>query len=72
MLNIITSKPMVTTINSEKANQPSIMAVVPTPLSTLPFPKSCAMMEAATEAVCCQRTETRTKIEAMKMMASAI
>lgn len=30
------------------------------------------MMEAATEAVCCQRTETRTKIEAMKIIARAI
>lgn len=48
------------------------MAVVPTPDRTLPFPKSCAMMEAATEAVCCQSTETRTKIEAMKIMARAI
>jgi len=47
------------------------MADVPTPASTLPLAKSCAMMLAATEAVCCQRTETRTKMEAMKMMASA-
>ena len=30
------------------------------------------MIEAATDAVCCQRTETRTKIEAMNMIASAI
>lgn len=30
------------------------------------------MIDAATEAVCCQRTETRTKIDAMKMIASAI
>jgi hypothetical protein len=68
----MTSKPIVTMINSVKLNQPKTMAVVPTPLLTLPLPRSWAMMEAATEAVCCQRTETRTKIEAMKMMASAI
>lgn len=48
------------------------MALVPTPDLTEPFPKSCAMTEAATEAVCCQSTETRTKMEAMKMMARAI
>jgi hypothetical protein len=59
-------------INNAKLNQPSTMAVVPTPLFTLPFPRSCAMIEAATEAVCCQRTETSTKIEAMKIIASAI
>lgn len=47
------------------------MAVVPTPLFTDPFPKSWAITLAATEAVCCHSTETRTKIEAMKMMARA-
>jgi hypothetical protein len=62
----------VTIISSEKLNQPSTMAVVPTPLSTLPLPRSCAMIEAATEAVCCHNTETRTKIEAMKMIAREI
>ncbi len=71
MLNIITSSPMLTMISSAKLNQPSTMAVVPTPLSTLPFAKSCAMIEAATEAVCCHRTDTRTKIEATKIRASA-
>lgn len=30
------------------------------------------MIEAATDAVCCHRTETRTKIEAINMIASAI
>jgi hypothetical protein len=60
---------MVTIINK---NQPSTMAVVPTPLRTLPFPKSCAIMEAATDAVCCQSTETRTKMDEMKIMARAI
>jgi hypothetical protein len=62
----------VTTISKAKENQPSTMAVVPTPLRTLPLPKSWAIIEAATEAVCCHRTETRTKIEAMKIMARAI
>jgi hypothetical protein len=47
---------MVTIINNAKENQPSTMALVPTPLRTLPFPKSCAIMEAATDAVCCQST----------------
>ncbi len=72
ILNIMTNRPMVTTIKRAKLNQPSTIAVVPTPLRTLPFPKSWAMMEAATDAVCCQRTETSTNIEAMNMMASAI
>jgi len=72
MLNIMTNKPMVTMISNANANQPSTIAVVPTPLFTLPFPKSCAIIEAATDAVCCQSTETSTKIEAMKIMARAI
>jgi hypothetical protein len=59
-------------ISSVKLNQPMTMALVPTPLSTLPLPKSCAMMLAATEAVCCHRTLTRMKMLAMKMMARAI
>ncbi len=59
-------------MSNVKPNQPSTMTLVPTPLLTLPLPKSCAIMDAATEAVCCQRTETRTNIEAMKMIASAI
>jgi hypothetical protein len=63
---------MVTIINNAKENQPSTMALVPTPLRTLPFPKSCAIMEAATDAVCCQSTETRTKMDEMKIMARAI
>lgn len=46
------------------------MALVPTPLFTLPLPKSWAITLAATEAVCCQSTETSTKMDAMKMMAS--
>lgn len=45
--------------------------MLPTPLLTLPFPRSWAIMDAATEAVCCHRTETRTKIDAMKIMARA-
>jgi hypothetical protein len=63
---------MVTMISSAKLNHPSTIAVVPTPLFTLPLPRSCAIMEAATEAVCCQSTETSTKIEAMKIIARAI
>ncbi len=69
MLKIITSNPIVTTINSAKPNHPSTIAVVPTPLFTLPLPRSCAIVLAATEAVCCQSTETRTKTEATKIRA---
>ena len=63
---------MVTMMSSVKLNQPMTMALVPTPDSTLPLARSWAMMDAATEAVCCHSTETSTKTEAMKMMASAI
>lgn len=72
MLNIMTSRPIVTMMSSVNENQPMTMALVPTPDLTEPFPKSWAMTDAATEAVCCHRTETRTKMEAMKMMARAI
>ena len=72
MLNIMTSRPMVTTMSRANENQPMTMALVPTPLLTAPLPKSCAMTDAATEAVCCHRTETRTKMDEMKMMARAI
>lgn len=71
MLIIITSKPIVTTMRRAKENQPMTMALVPTPLLTTPFPKSWAITEAATEAVCCHKTETRTKMEATKIMARA-
>lgn len=71
MLRIMTSKPIVTMMNSANANQPSTIALVPTPLFTLPFPKSCAICAAATDAVCCHNTDTSTKIEAMKISASA-
>lgn len=71
MLRIMTSNPMVTMISRVKLNQPMTMALVPTPLRTAPLPKSWAIMEAATDAVCCQSTETRTKIDEMKMMARA-
>lgn len=54
-----------------KENQPSTMALVPTPDLTAPLPKSWAMTLAATDAVCCHSTETSTKMEAMKMMARA-
>ena len=58
-------------IKSAKPNHPKIIAVVPTPDLTLPLPRSCATVDAATAAVCCHRTETRTKTEAMKMRARA-
>lgn len=54
-----------------KENHPSTMALVPTPDLTAPLPKSSAMVLAATEAVCCHRTETRMKMDEMKMMARA-
>jgi hypothetical protein len=66
------NSPMVTMMNNENPNQPRIMAAVPTPLFTLPFPKSCATVDAATEAVCCHKTDTSTKMDAMKMRARAI
>lgn len=72
MLNIMTSKPIVTMMSNVNENQPITMALVPTPDLTEPLPKSCAMTDAATEAVCCHRTETRTKMDEMKMMARAI
>lgn len=68
----MTSRPIVTMMRSVKLNQPRTMADVPTPDKTLPFPKSCAMTDAATDAVCCHRTLTSTKMEAMKIMARAI
>lgn len=71
MLKIITSRPTVTMMSSAKPNQPNTIALVPTPLLTLPFPKSCVICAAATDAVCCHRTLTRTKMEAMKMRARA-
>ncbi|KAH9826383.1 hypothetical protein Tdes44962_MAKER03515 [Teratosphaeria destructans] len=71
ILRIITSSPMVTMISKANPNQPNTIALVPTPLLTLPFPKSCATCAAATDAVCCQSTETRTKMEEMKMRARA-
>ena len=72
MLSIMISSPMVTMMNSENPNQPSIIAAVPTPLLTLPLPKSCATVDAATDAVCCHNTDTSTKIDEMKMRARAI
>lgn len=58
ILSIITTNPIVTITSSANPNQPSIIAVEPTPLLTLPLPKSRAICAAATEAVCCHRTET--------------
>ena len=71
MLRIMTSNPMVTMMSSTKPNQPRTMADVPTPDLTLPLPRSCTIVAAATEAVCCHKTETRTKMEEMKMRARA-
>ena len=71
ILSIMTSRPIVTIMSNVKENQPMTMALVPTPDLTEPLPKSCAMTDAATEAVCCHNTDTRTNIEAMKMMARA-
>lgn len=62
-------RPIVTMMSSANANQPMTMALVPTPLLTAPFPKSCAITDAATDAVCCHKTETRIKMDDMKMMA---
>lgn len=71
ILRIMTSNPMVTIISSANPNHPNIIAEVPTPDLTLPFPRSCAIVLAATDAVCCHSTETRTKTEAIKIRASA-
>lgn len=58
-------------MSSVNENHPRTMALVPTPDLTAPLPKSSAMVLAATEAVCCHRTDTSTKMDAMKMMARA-
>ena len=71
ILRIMTSRPMVTMMSSARPNQPRTIAVVPTPLLTAPLPKSDAICAADTEAVCCHNTLTRTKIDAMKISASA-
>ena len=71
MLRIMTSNAMVTMMKSAKLNQPSTIALAPTPLFTDPFPKSDATCAAATDAVCCHSTETRIKIDAMKISATA-
>lgn len=72
ILSIMTSNPIVTAVKRPKLNQPSTIAVVPTPDFTEPFPRSCATCDAATEAVCCHNTLTRTKTAAMKMRARAV
>lgn len=71
ILNIMTKRPIVTIISNVNENQPSTMALVPTPDLTAPLPKSSAIVLAATDAVCCHNTETSMKMEAMKMMARA-
>ena len=67
----MTNNPMVTMINNANPNHPNIIADVPTPLFTLPLPRSWAIVLAATEAVCCHSTETKTKTEATKIRARA-
>lgn len=70
-LRIITSNPIVTITMRANPNQPRTIADEPTPLLTLPLPMSCAIVLAATDAVCCHRTETSTKTEATKISANA-
>ena len=72
MLRIITKRPIVTTTMSTNPNHPSTMAEVPTPLLILPLPISWAMVLAATDAVCCHNTETRTNTEATNIRARAV
>lgn len=72
ILRIMSKRPMVTTISKAKENQPIAIALDPTPDLTLPLPRSWAMILAATDAVCCHRTDTKTNIEATKMIASEI
>lgn len=67
----MTNNPIVTIINNANPNHPNTIALVPTPLLTDPFPKSLATCAAATEAVCCHKTLTSTKIDEMKISASA-
>ena len=62
---------MVTMMRRVKENQPRTMAEEPMPDMTESLPRSWAMMEAATEAVCCHSTDTSTNTDAMKMMDSA-
>lgn len=59
-------------ISSANPNQPNTIAVTPTPVDTEPFSKFSAIVAAATLAVCCHRTDTRTKMAATKTTASAI
>lgn len=68
----ITSRPIVTIISNANPNQPSTIAVTPTPVDTDPFSKFSAIVAAATLAVCCHNTDTRTKIAATKITARAI
>lgn len=71
ILKIMTSNPTVTMTSRTKPNQPSTIADEPTPLFTLPFPMSCAIVLAATDAVCCHSTDTSTNTEETKIRASA-
>lgn len=71
ILIIMTKSPIVTIMSNANPNQPNIIAVAPTPLWTLPLPRSWAMVLAATEAVCCHSTDTRTNTDAMNIRARA-
>lgn len=71
MLKMMSKRPNVTTTSKPKPNQPRIMATVPTPLLTLPLPRSCTIVDAATAAVCCHMMLTSTKTDEMKMVARA-
>ena len=63
---------MVTIIKRAKPNHPSTMAETPTPVDIDPLPKFPAIVDAATLAVCCHKTETSTNIDATNMMARHI
>jgi hypothetical protein len=67
----MTNSNIVTTTSNPNPNHPRIMDDAPTPLLTLPLPRSCAIVLAATDAVCCHSTETRMKTEAIKIRARA-
>ena len=70
-LRIININPTVTMTRKQNPNQPNTIAPDPTPLRTLPFAISCAIVLAATDAVCCHNTETNTNTDETKMRASA-
>lgn len=68
---IMTSNPIVTITIRANPNQPRTIAEVPTPLLTLPFPRSWAIVLAPTDAVCCHSTDTSTNTAATNIKARA-